>query len=106
MRPPILLVLLAFFTLLGCQDVVDDQSGINGKIENFVKNKLYPNDSLQSIDFSRFIKGTDNKQTYYWLDYTFSIKNDGQRKTLKYHFETDSLLHITEYKDISTSLAN
>lgn len=100
------ILIFLVFALVGCQGIVDDQSGINSKIEDFVKNKLYPNDSLQSIDFSRFIKGTRNKHLYYWLDYTFSIKNIGRRKVLKYHFETDSLLNITQYKKLSTSIAN
>ena len=91
--------------LVGCQGVTDDQSGINSKVEDFVKNKLYSNSSVQSIDFSRFLKGTDKKPVYYWLDYTFSIKTNGQKKALKYHFETDSLLHIIRYENISTSLS-
>jgi hypothetical protein len=100
-----LLIFLACLALIGCQGAVDDQSGINSKIENFVKSKLYPHDSLQSISFSRFSRGTDNRPAYYWLDYTFSAKNSGQKKILKYHFETDSLLDITSYKNISTSLS-
>ncbi|WP_419701957.1 hypothetical protein [Mucilaginibacter sp. NFX135] len=106
MKSKNVLFFLVLFVLVACQNMVDDQSGINSKIEDFVKNKLYPNDSLQSIGFSRFVRGTDNKLVYYWLDYTFSIKINGQRKALKYHFETDSLLHITKYKNISTPLQN
>ena len=97
-------LVITFLTLIGCQNLVDDQSGINGKIEDFVRDNLYPHDTIQSVDFSRFLRGEDKKPTYYWLDYTFRIRSNGQQKLLEYHFETDSLLNIKRYKDISAEL--
>jgi hypothetical protein len=95
---------IGLIILVGCQNFVDDQSGINRKIEDFVRVKLYPKDTTESIDFSRFLRGQDKQPVYYWLDYKFSIKSNGQKKLLKYHFETDSLLNIIMYKDISSEL--
>jgi hypothetical protein len=99
-------LVIALMTLMGCQGFVDDQGGINGKIEDFVKEKLYPKNTVESVDFSRFLKGTDKKTNYYWLDYTFFVKMNGQKKLLKYHFETDSLLNIITYKNTSSTLKN
>lgn len=99
-----LVLTIGFMIFIGCQNFADDQSGINGKIEDFVKDKLYPKNTIQSIDFSKFVKEQDKKPVYYWLNYTFSINSNNQRKLLKYHFETDSLLNITTYRDISSEL--
>ena len=97
---------ICILVLTGCQNFVDDQSGINGKIEKFVKNKLYPSDTIISYDFSRFLKGTNKKPVYYWLDYSFARKRQGKKEFLKYHFETDSLLNITYCKNITSPLRN
>lgn len=104
MKKLVLILALGLIISIGCQNFADDQSGINGNIEDFVKIKLYPKDKTESISFSRFLKGQDKKTVYYWLGYTFSMKSNNQKKLLNYHFQTDSLLNIINYKDISSEL--